>query len=68
MRKEHKEVTTVGDLKAYLDGVPDDMPIGRLTDGYYKINKTGDVGVFIGEMPIGLPGKEINQVILRINA
>lgn len=68
MRKEHTTIATVGDLRAFIDGVPDDMPIGRLTDGYYKVNKTGDVGAFIGQVAVGLPGEEVEQVILRISA
>lgn len=68
MRKESKTVETVGDLRAYIEGVPDDTPIGRLTDGYYKVNKVGDVGVFLGELPVGRPGEEVQQVILRISA
>ncbi len=68
MRKESREIGTVGELKEWLAGVPNSTPIGRLTDGYYKINKVGDVSYFVGEMPIGMPGKEVTQVILRISA
>lgn len=68
MRKESKEIETVGELKEWLKDVPDSTPIGRLTDGYYKINKVGDVSFFVGEMPVGLPGEEVSQVILRISA
>lgn len=68
MRKEYKEVATVGDLLAYLQDVPVDTPVGRLTNGYFKVNKVGDVGLFLGELPVGRPGEETNQVILRISA
>lgn len=68
MRKEFKEVKTVGELQAYIQDIPADTPIGRLTDGYYKVNKIGDVGVFLGALPIGRPGEEVEQVILRVSA
>ncbi|KWA84286.1 hypothetical protein WL29_23300 [Burkholderia ubonensis] len=68
MRKESKTVETVGDLRAYLEGVPDNVPIGRLTNGHYQVNKVGDVGVFLGELPVGRPGEEVQQVILRVSA
>lgn len=66
MRKELREIGTVGELKSFIADLPDAMPIGRTTDGYYKINKVGDVSFFVGEMPIG--HVEIPQTILRICA
>lgn len=68
MRKECREIKTVGELKDWLKDVPDSTPIGRTTNGYYSINKIGDVSFFIGEMPIGREGVEGMQVILRISA
>lgn len=62
------EVRTAGDLMAFLQGIPPDTPIGRTTDGYFKINVIGGVSVFFGELPIGRPENEINQTILRIHA
>lgn len=68
MRKESKQIGTAGELKEWLKDVPDDTPIGRLTDGYYKIYKIGDVSFFVGETPVGMPRKEVSQVILSISA
>ena len=68
MRKESKIVETVGELRAYIEGVPDDVPIGRLTNGDYQVYKVGDVGAFLGQLPVGRPGEEVQQVILHISA
>ena len=68
MHKPFQQVATVADLKAYLQDIPDDTPIGRMTNGYYQINKLGDVAVFCGELPVGLPGQEITTTMLRISA
>lgn len=35
---------------------------------YQEVATVGDVGVFVGELPVGLLGTETNQVILRISA
>lgn len=65
--KELRQVATVDELREYLRGIPGATPVGRLTDGYIKTYKTGDVSVFLGEVPVGRPGHEVNQVILRIS-
>ena len=68
MQKPYQEVATVGDLLSYLKDVPMDTPIGRLTHGHYPVNRIGDVGVFLGELPVGSAGQEELMTILRISA
>jgi hypothetical protein len=67
-RKECVQLDTVGELKAWLAELPDELPIGRMTNGYYRINITGDVSFFVGHLPVGRPEVAIEQVILRISA
>ncbi len=67
MRKEFREVSTVAELRAFIADLPDDMPVGRMTNGHYQVNKIGDIGVFVGELPIGRSGEAV-EVILRISA
>lgn len=68
MRKEHTTIGTVGELKEYLKDIPDDTPIGRTTNGHYQVNKTGDVGFFLGTLPIGRDGKDGEKLILKVSA
>ncbi len=68
MRKEVKEIGTVGELKSWLSDIPDDMPIGRQTNGHYQVNRIGDVSFFVGSLPIGRNGVDGDQTILRICA
>jgi hypothetical protein len=67
-RKECVQIGTVGELKTWLADLPDELPIGRKTNGYYQINTTGDVSFFVGHLPIGRPDVAVEQVILRISA
>lgn len=68
VRREYKEVATVGDLRAYIQDLPGEMPVGRLTYGHVSVNKVGDVGVFVGEVELGGPESGNVQVILRVSA
>lgn len=69
MRKEHCEVKTVGELRAFIADLPDDMQIFRLTKGMYQVN-LNDVGVFVGELRIGDGRPHQTEAItaMRINA
>lgn len=69
MRKEHCEIQTVGELRKFINGLPDDMPVVRLTDGYYKVNLIG-VGAFVGDLPMGdeRPVQTNVQNVMRLSA
>ena len=64
MRKEYTEFLTVGDLRRYIADLPDEMPICRLTKGYYQVNLIGGVGGFVRELLVDPEGKK--QVVLRL--
>lgn len=71
MFKEYTEIKTVGELKQWIADVPDNTPIGRLTEGYYQLNKIGDVGFYVDKVGVTATGeinKETPMVILRISA
>lgn len=71
MFKEYTEIKTVGELKQWIADVPDNTPIGRLTEGYYQVNKIGDVGFYVDKVGVTAAGeinKETPMVILRISA
>jgi hypothetical protein len=65
MRKEHTEFQTVGELRAFLADVPDELPICHLTNGYYTINKIGGVSGFVGELDIG--HEREMRVVMRLS-
>lgn len=52
MRKEYCEINTVGELRKFIKELPDDMPVVRHTDGYYKVHLIG-AGAFVGDLPMG---------------
>jgi hypothetical protein len=64
MRKEHTVLQTVGDLRKFLDGLPEDMPVVRQTRGHYQIYKSGDVAGFVGRLPIGHDKVEMDVLSL----
>jgi hypothetical protein len=66
--KKCVQIGTVGELKNWLADLPDELPIGRMTNGYYQINVIGDVSFFVGYLPIGRSEVSVEQVILRISA
>lgn len=51
-RVELRDLATVGELREFIAGLSDDMPLCRLTTGHYSINKVGVSG-FVGELPLG---------------
>jgi hypothetical protein len=71
MLKEYTVIKTVGELKQWIADVPDNTPIGRLTEGYYQINKIGDVAFYVDKVGVSVTGeiddKETPMVILRIS-
>ena len=66
--KQCKIIKTVGELKEWLNDVPDATPIGRRTQGYFEINKIGDVSFFVGNLTIGHKENEETKTILSISA
>jgi hypothetical protein len=62
MRKEHCELKTVGELRAFIADLPDEMPILRLTKGYYQVN-VNDVSAFVGEIRIGDDRPEQSETV-----
>lgn len=66
LRKESREIKSVGDLKRFIADLPDDLPIGRATEGHHRINRIGEVSFFVGALPIGHTDEK--RVILRIGA
>lgn len=69
MRKEYCELKTVGDLREFIRELPDDMPVVRLTDGYYQVNVVG-IGAFVGDLQMGdsRPVQTDNQNVMRLHA
>ncbi len=69
MRMEHCEIRTVADLRSFIDELPDDMPVVRLTEGYLQVNSVG-VSAFVGDLPMGdeRPVQKHVQTVMRITA
>lgn len=58
--------STVGELRAYLADLQDDLPVCRQTEGYHQINKVGEVYGFVDVMKEGHQGP--SRLMLRITA
>ena len=63
IRRESTEIKTVADLRKIIDGLPDDMPVCRRTDGYFKINTVGDVSAFVGDLSLNGDQNEPTNVL-----
>ena len=64
IRRELKEIITVGELRKYIEALPDDMPVCRLTNGYYKVHRNSDVTAFVGSIHLGDDKKTTNALLL----
>lgn len=69
MRKEHCAISTVGELRRFIEELPEEMPVVRLTEGCYQVNLAG-VFAFVGDLPMGdeRPVQKHVQTVMCITA